>query len=61
VRLLFADRGAFHSEDLELPATAFDRYDRLIDGLREDSGLLKKLYLDVERLSAAWILDDGDD
>ena len=61
VRLLFADQGAFHSEDLRLPAKAFEGYERLIDGLREDPGLLKQLYLDVHRLSAAWILEEGGD
>jgi hypothetical protein len=61
IRLLFADQGAFHSEDLRLPAKAFDEYDRLIDGLREDPDLLKQLYLDVSRLSAAWILEEGGD
>ncbi|MFC1662192.1 hypothetical protein ACFL3S_12210 [Gemmatimonadota bacterium] len=61
VRLLFADRGAFHSEDLQLPSVAFEGYERLIDGLREDPGLLKRLYLDVDRLSAAWVLEEEED
>jgi hypothetical protein len=58
VRLLFADSGAFHTLDLELPAMNLEGYDRLIDGLQEDQALLKEVYLDVGRLCAAWVVDD---
>jgi hypothetical protein len=60
IRVLFADGGAFHHEDLTVPASSLQPYDRLIDGLREDPDLLKGLYLDVERLCAAWLLEDQD-
>lgn len=55
IRLLFADRGAFHHETLEVPASAVEGYDRLIDGIREDPEVLKRMYLDLDRLAAAWV------
>ena len=58
IRLLFADGGAFHHEDLTVPWAALASYDRLIDGLREDPDLLKDVYVDVGRLCAAWVVDD---
>lgn len=61
VRLLFVDSGAFHHETLELPASAVEGHDRLIDGIREDPGLLKGIYLDVGRLCAAWRVDEETD
>lgn len=60
VRLLFADSGAFHHEDLELPASVIRGYDRLIDSLQEDPGILEGLYLDFGRLCAAWVLPEED-
>ena len=60
VRLLFADEGTFHQQDLNLPSRAIEEYDRLIDGLREDPEVLKRIYLDLGRLTAAWI-HDGDE
>ena len=58
VRLLFADSGAFHHEDLEVPASLIQGYDRLIDGLQEDQELLKGIYLDLGRLCAAWLVEE---
>lgn len=58
IRVLFADGGAFHYEELRVPAANLQRYDRLIDGLREDPQLLKLLYLDVGRLCGAWIASE---
>ncbi len=55
VRLLFAGEGSFHHQDLHLPASVVDDYDRLIDGLREDPQVLKKVYVDLGRLAGAWI------
>ena len=60
IRLLFADAGAFHQTDLEVPASTLGEYDRLIDGLQEDQELLKGVYLDLGRLCAAWVVDDED-
>ena len=60
VRFLFADSGTFHHEELEVPVSAWQGHDRLIDGLREDPGFLKETHLDLGRLSAAWIVHDKD-
>jgi len=60
VRLLFADSGAFHHEELEVPASLVQGYDRLIDGLQEDQELLKGIYLDLGRLCAAWLVEEKD-
>ncbi len=60
VRLLFADSGSFHHEDLEVPASSVQGYDRLIDGLQEDQELLKGVYLDLGRLCAAWLVEGED-
>ncbi len=58
IRLLFVDDGNYHHEEIELPGGSLGDYDRLIDGLREDPGVLRQLFLDVERLCAAWVVDD---
>lgn len=55
IRLLFADEGTFHTQDLTVPAAVVEDYDRLIDGLREDAEILKTVYLDLGRLAAAWV------
>ena len=60
VRVLFADSGSFHHEEIEVPATAVEGYDRLIDGLQEDPAFLNEVFLDVERLCGAWIIQDKD-
>jgi hypothetical protein len=59
VRLLFADEGAYHHEELELPTSVVEDHDRLIDGLREDPELLKRVYVDTGRLCGAWVVEDG--
>lgn len=61
VRLLFVDDGEYHHEKVRLPARAVDRYERLIDCLREDAEVLARLYVDVERLCSAQIVDGRDD
>ena len=57
VRLLLADDGAFHQETISIPRVALDGYERLIDCLREDPGVLKEVYVDVARLAAAWLVE----
>lgn len=59
IRLLFVDDGNYHHEEIELPAGSLGEYERLIDGLREDPTVLRQLFLDVERLCAAWVVDGG--
>ncbi len=53
VRLLFVDEGSYHDETVEIPASSADGYDRLIDCIREDSAVLKRLHVDVSRLVSA--------
>jgi hypothetical protein len=58
VRLLFVDEGSYHEQTVTLPSEVLEGYDRLIDCLREDPTVLKSLYVDVERLAAAWLVED---
>ena len=58
IRVLFVDGGASHQETLSLPRELVERYDRLIDGLREDPAVLKQVYIDVDRLAAAWLVEE---
>lgn len=57
MRLLFVDDGSYHHEEVELPAESVEAYERLIDCVREDPEVLKRLYVDVRRLCAAWVSD----
>jgi hypothetical protein len=56
VRLLFADGGDFHHDEVEIPSASAEAYDRIIDCLREDPAVLKKLHVDVERLCSAYVV-----
>ncbi len=55
VRLVFADRGAFHETTVRLPAQVLSRYERIIDALREDEEITAAVYVDARRLVAAFI------
>ncbi len=55
VRLVFADRGAFHETTVRLPADVLARYERIIDALRDDAGITVGMYVDARRLVAAFI------
>ena len=55
VRLLFVDDGSYHHEDVEIPSASTDDYDRLIDWVREDPDVLKRLHVDVDRLVSAYL------
>ena len=57
VRLLFVDDGSYHHEEVEIPSGTLDRFDRLIDCLREDEDVQKRVYVDVARLCSAQVLD----
>lgn len=57
VSLLFADEGEFHHETVTIPAEAVERWDRLIDCLREEPAVLARVYVDVERLVSAQVVD----
>ncbi len=54
VRLLFVDEGSFHHEEVVIPASSLDGYERLIDCVREDPAVLKSLHVDVGRLVSAY-------
>lgn len=56
VRLLFVDEGAYHHETVEIPAASVEGYDRLIDCVREDPAVLKKLHVDLDRLVSAYLV-----
>ncbi len=58
VRLLFVDEGSYHHEEVELPAEALDGYSRLIDCVREDEAVQKRVYVDVARLCSAWVVEE---
>ena len=58
VKLLFVDGGSYHHETLTVPARALEGYERLIDCLREEPSVLARVYVDVDRLCAAYRADD---
>ncbi|MFQ5536995.1 MAG: hypothetical protein ACE5GJ_06040 [Gemmatimonadota bacterium] len=60
VRLLFADEGSFHHEEVSLPTGSLEAYERLIDCVREDPEVLRELYVDVDRLCAAYLVEEED-
>lgn len=60
VRLLFADSGAYHHETVSLPGEAIERYERLIDCLREDPQVLASVHVDLARLCAAYLVEGED-
>jgi hypothetical protein len=60
VRLLFVDDGSYRNETILLPGGVLEGYDRLIDGLREAPEILARVYVDVDRLCAAHVVD-GDE
>lgn len=55
VRLLFVDDGSYHHEEVEIPSESVEAYDRLIDCVREDPAVLKRLHVDVGRLVSAYL------
>ena len=58
VRLLFVDQGSYHHEEVEIPSEALERYDRLIDCVREDEHILKRMHVDLARLCSAYVVDE---
>lgn len=59
VRLLFVDEGSYHQEEVSLPGGVLDRWDRLIDCLREEPDVLKQVYVDIDRLCSAHVVASG--
>jgi hypothetical protein len=60
VRLVFADQGTFHAETVRVPADVLRSYDRLIDLLREEEGVTRQMYLDLNRLVSAYVVTDDE-
>lgn len=58
VRLVFADQGTFHAETVHVPADMLDRYDRLVDLLREEEAVTRQLFVDMGRLVSAYVESD---
>lgn len=58
VRLLFVDDGSYHHETVSVPASSVEAYDRLIDCVREDRAVLKRLHVDVDRLVSAYLVEE---
>ena len=58
VRLVFADRGAFHEVVVQLPAEVLARHERIIDALREEPSITGEVYVDLRRLVAAFVVAD---
>ena len=57
VQLLFVDEGSYHQEDIEIPVSSVDGYDRLIDCILEDPVVLKRAHIDFSRLCAAYLAE----
>ena len=57
VQLVFAERGAFHREEIEIPLASLRAHERLLDCLREDPAVLKRVHVDAERLCAAFVIE----
>jgi hypothetical protein len=57
IRIVFADEGAFHAETVTVPSAGVDAHDRLIDFLREDPEVTRRLHLDMRRVVSASRLD----
>lgn len=58
VRLLFVDDGSYHHETVSVPASSVEAYERLIDCVREDRAVLRKLHVDVDRLVSAYVVEE---
>ncbi|HEX6062652.1 MAG TPA: hypothetical protein VFZ04_00460 [Longimicrobiales bacterium] len=57
VKLVFADRGAFHDVVVQLPSEVLARHERIIDALREEPSITGAVYVDLRRLVAAFVVD----
>ncbi|GMV05587.1 MAG: hypothetical protein AMXMBFR53_18640 [Gemmatimonadota bacterium] len=58
VRLLFVDEGSYHHEEVDIPAASLDGYERIIDCIREDEAVQKRLFVDVHRLCSAAVVEE---
>lgn len=58
VRLVFADRGSFHTETIQVPLDMLSHYDRLLDLLREEPSVTRQVYVDPKRLVGAFVVGE---
>lgn len=58
IRLLFADEGKFHDDEVALPVASLEKHERLLDALMEDPKILRQLHVDFQRLVSAQVVDD---
>lgn len=58
VRLVFADKGTFHAETIQVPLDALSEYERLVDLLREEPSVTRQLYVDMNRLVSAHLVEN---
>ena len=45
---------------VRVPADVLSRYDRLIDLLREEEGVTRQMYVDMQRLVSAYVVSDDE-
>ena len=58
VKLVFAERGAFHDVVVQLPSDVLSRHERIIDALREEPSITGEVYIDMRRLVAAYVVSE---
>jgi hypothetical protein len=58
IRLVFADRGAFHDVVVQLPSDVLARHERIIDALREEPSITGEVWVDLRRLVAAYVVQN---
>ena len=58
MRLVFVESGSYHREEVTVETDALDAHERLIDALREDPAILKEIFVDVNRLCAAYLVEE---
>ena len=58
MRLVFVESGSYHREEVTVETDALDAHERLIDALREDPAILKEIFVDVNRLCAAYRVEE---
>jgi hypothetical protein len=60
IRLVFADKGTFHTETVVVRADQLAAHERLIDLLREEPSVTKHLYMDLKRLVSAYVVGEDE-
>ncbi len=60
IRLVFAHEGAVHTEVVAVPTERLHQYDRLIDLLREEPDVTRRLYVDLRKLVTASVVEDAE-